>query len=86
MCLKTSRLPHLASKVVCPLLYATEGTVPSGQSESPSGEICYRGGYEITEITASNQVSETLLKRCLNDVRLLNATWQKTARLAVAAH
>lgn len=58
MCLKTSRLPDLALKMVCPLLYPREGTLPSGQSESPSGEICYSSGYEIAEITASNQVSE----------------------------
>jgi hypothetical protein len=44
--------------MVCPLLYPREGTVPSGQSESTSGEICYSSGYEIAEITASNQVSE----------------------------
>jgi len=72
MCLKTSHLPDLAPKIVCPLPYSRESTVPSGQSEFPSGEIRYRSGYETGEITASNQVSEMVLKRCFNEVRLLN--------------
>lgn len=33
MCLKISRLPDLAPKMVCPLLYPREGAVPSGQSD-----------------------------------------------------
>jgi len=78
--------PDLAPKMACPMLYPREGTVPSGKSESPSGGICYRSGYEIREIAASNQVSEMVLKGCFNEARLLNKRWQKTARLAVAAH
>jgi len=74
-------------KMVCLLLYPREGAVPSGQSESPSGGICYRSGYKITtEIKASNPVSEMVLKRCFNEVRLLNTRWHKTASLAVGAH
>jgi len=68
------------------MLYPREGTVPSGNSKSPSGEICYRSGYEIRKIATSNQVSEMVPKRCFNEARLLNIKWQKTARLAVAAH